>query len=454
MLHQTNRLNQKYFLGLIAFLIISSAIKVLIFNQVYDLSPETVIRSDTIRYEAPALELLKTGTLAIAPQSEKTTTLSTTPVYSLYIAGIYKLFGINNHYALIISQILLSTLTIFILFLLAHRLWSRKTAIVVMLLMTIDPLQFLYSQLILSETLFTFFLSSSLLAITSMFFSPQKAKWALIFGIFFTLTTMTRPISYYLLFCIVIGLIIFKKRITRSWSQLFIIILLMLLPFLLTTTAWKLRNENLTGVYVLNDAMSETLLYYKAKGVLITKKSLTDDEAQQEILERLPKNFKTPKERADAETKLAKEIILGDMTSYFKLSLKGLKAIIFGPGLTSQAIFYDDKQRGKTSNNHYKPWYIILITYGIAFMLITYIFSAYGFLTALRDKSKPPYLVLHLLMLGTIFYFILISTGHTATDSRMRTPIIPIILLYASYGVISLLETVRSRKITKNKTNI
>ena len=442
-----NLFSIKYIFLLLIILSISVFSKITLFNQVYNTSPETVVQSDTRRYEEPALQFLKEGTLAIAPRSEHTTTLSVTPIYSLLIVGIYKAFGENNHHALILAQIIISALTILIIFLIARQLWNTKVALIASGLMAVEPLQTLYSQTVLSETLFTFFLAASLLAFTQLLSTKNYFRWALLLGIMLTLATMTRPISYYLVLCIILGLIIFKQRIAQTWSKLLLICLLILIPFLLTTTYWKARNESLTGVYALNDAMSETMLYYKAKGVLMVGKSLTDDEAQIDILKRLPANFKTPKERADAETKLAKEIILGDMGSYLKLSLNGLKAIILGPGLTSQAMFYDIENYGKSPSGSYKLWYLLLIAYGIAFMLLTYMLSAYGFFSAFKNAT-PQASVIHLLMLATIFYFILISTGHTATDSRMRVPIIPIILLYASYGAYKLFETYKKAKIT------
>lgn len=439
---------------LFVILLISLISKVGVFNQVYSLSPAAVIQSDTNRYEDPAIQLLNHGTLAINPSYEHTTTLSTTPVYSLIIAGTYKVFGEKNHFALIILQILINTLTIFIIYLIALKLWSKKVALIAAFVTAIEPLQTLYTQTILSETLFTFFLTASLLAFVYLVLSSNnKLKLSLGLGILFTLTTMTRPISYYLVLCVIFGLLLFKSRVSKSWSQLLIMCLLILLPFLFTTTLWKVRNNNLTGVYALNDAMSETLLYYKAKGVLMLANSHTEEEAHSEILKRLPPNFKTPKERANAESKLAKEIILGDVVNYFKLSLNGLKAIVLGPGLKSQAMFYDNKSYGKNSEGDYKPWNIALIAYGIVFLLITYSLSTYGFFSAFKNTT-PQNTVIHFLMLGTIFYFILISTGHIATDSRMRVPIIPIILLYASHGAYQLFEVFKSRKIRKTKHSI
>ena len=436
---------------LIVFILLATNIsRTLIFNHVYSSTPLSIERGDTSRYEEPALNLLIHGSLAINPTDPHTTALSTTPIYSLFIAASYKAFGLNNRYSIIIIQILLSSLTLLIIFLTAKQIWSKRVAFIAMILMALEPLQTLYSQIILSETLFTLFLASSLFALSKLVLTQDKMRWALILGITITLATMTRPISYYLVFCFVLGLAVFKPYVAKSWLELGRITLLILIPLLLTTTAWKVRNENLTGVSVLNDAMNETLLYYKAKGVLMIGKSLTQEEAHQEIVQQLPTGISTPKEQVDEESKLAKKIILNDPASYLKLSLRGLKAIIFGPGLTSQAQFYDHKEEGRT-NTGYKLWYLILIGYGIAFMILSYLFSVYGFFRSIKKSTKQE-MTLHLLMLGVVIYFFLISTGHIATDSRMRVPIIPIILLYASYGVFSLLEALKSRKIRKKQT--
>ncbi|MEE9339870.1 MAG: glycosyltransferase family 39 protein [Methylococcaceae bacterium] len=434
---------------ILLILVFSTFSKIFLFDTIYNQSPASIQQNDTARYETPALQLLAQGTLAVVPMAPQTTTLSTTPVYSLFIAGVYKVFGVQNHYALMVIQILLSTLSVFILFLIAYRLWGTRVALIAASFMAIAPLQILYSQLILSETLFTLLFITSLLAFTYLITSPHKFTWAFILGIFITLATMTRPISYYLVFCIILGIIIFKQRFTQSWSQLIIISLLILLPFLLVTHAWKVRNEKLTGVYALNNAMSETMLYWKAKGVIMIGSSLNNDEAQQEIVKRLPTNLRTPLEQATAETKLAKEIILGDLGSYLKLTINGLKGIILGPGLSSQGGYYDLANKGRyqatettqpsfirniEEKTGYQLWYLSLILYSSLLLLLSYLFSTYGFYRAIKTGSSQA-TVVHILMLGVIAYIILISTGHIAADSRMRSPITPIFLLYAAYGI-------------------
>jgi 4-amino-4-deoxy-L-arabinose transferase-like glycosyltransferase len=440
----------KPFLALLSILSLVLLSRIFIFDYIFEQSPSSLQRNDTIRYEQPALQLLDHGTLAVNPQAPNTTTLSTTPVYSLLIAAVYKASGYQNQYLLIIVQILISTLLVYSIYLIASQLWTKKIGLTAALLMTMDPLQILYSQLMLSEMIFSFFLALSLLSFINLVNKHNKIFWALALGALLTTTTMTKPISYYLVFAIVFGLFIFKREIFNSWREFFLVILLILLPFMVITNSWKSRNEELTGVYALNNALSETLLYFKARGVLMTGKSLDRKEAKNEILNRLPSDLDTPKKQAAAETKLAKEIILADPFSYLKLSAKGAVNFILGIGLSGQALYYDIKDRGKyisqssktpkglitkiEEKTGYKFWYLGQMLYSTFFILSTYILVLFGFYYAIK-KSTPKEKINHLFLLGVFIYFLLISIGHIDTDSRMRTPVIPILLLYAAYGI-------------------
>jgi len=77
-------------LSILAVVILS---RVMVFNQIYQQTPQSVQRGDTNRYEDPALHLLQHGSLAINPTDPRTTALSITPLYPLFIAGTYKIFG-------------------------------------------------------------------------------------------------------------------------------------------------------------------------------------------------------------------------------------------------------------------------------------------------------------------------------------------------------------------------
>ena len=333
-------------------LLFSTLSRVLLFNDIYSSNPQSIELNDTVRYEKPALNLLHNGSLAIHPESVNTSSLSTTPGYSLFIAGIYTLLG-EDRYPLVIAQILISSLTILIIFFIAKKLWSRRIALIASALMAVEPLQILYSQIVISETLFTLFITLSVLSIIYLFSSKDKHcryKWALILGFVVACSTMIKPISYYLIVVVPIGLALSRKKLGYEWKHLARVLVLALLPSIFIYSAWQVRNGMLTGVFEINDAKSETLLYWKAKGALMLKNSLTEDEAQLAILKRLPPKFHSFKEKMKLEKELALKIIKNNWGNYLKLSVNSLKSIILGIGLDSQARYYGAETNVKSRN--------------------------------------------------------------------------------------------------------
>lgn len=436
--------NNKLLILLFIVLIFSTVSRVLLFNDIYNSNPQSIEINDTVRYESPALNLLHNGSLAIDPYSINTSSLSTTPGYSLFIAGIYTLLG-EDRYPLVIAQILASSLTILIIFFIAEKLWTRPIALIASTLMAVEPLQILYSQIIISETLFTLFITFSVLSIIYLFSSNNKNcqyKWALILGFSITCATMIKPISYYLVVVIIMSLALSKKQLGYEWKNLAQVLMLIMLPAIFIYGTWQVRNGMLTGVFEINDAKSETLLFWKAKGVLMLRNSLTADEAQLAILKRLPSKFHSFKEKMKVEKELALKIIKNDLGNYVVLSVNSLKSILLGIGLDSQARYYGAETNAKGRNkltkkktilSMYKPWFLLLIAYSSAFMLLVYLFATYGFISSFNLCTANK--MINYLMLAIIVYFVLISSGHISAYSRMRVPIIPIFILYASYGI-------------------
>ncbi|MEM8501181.1 MAG: glycosyltransferase family 39 protein [Pseudomonadota bacterium] len=425
----------------------------IVFYHSYAAEPDVILDDDSLRYENPALQLLRTGSLAINPDRIDTPTLSVTPAYSVFIAAIYRVFG-QDRYVLILIQIAISVLTVCAVYLIAARLWSERTGLLAMTIMALDPLQLLYSQLLLSETLFTFFLTVSLFYACMIVTSVQsRYRAALLFGIFLAAATMTRPISQYLILPIVVGFTIYRRRLGCTYFELTKLLLLFVLPVVLAIGTWQIRNGQLTGVYALNNAGSETMLYWKAKGVLMRANSFSEAEASKEINNLLPSDIQSLRQKATAERSLAQEIILADLPTYLAFSVEGLKGILFGVGVASQANYYDgyldvstgtDQQidKGFLSNIEqlagFQNWFIWLIAYSGAFMIMLYLLFCYGYLNSLRGNQRSQ--IFHFMMLGAVLYFIVVSTGHLAAYSRMRVPFLPILALYAANGAYTLAQ--------------
>ena len=84
------------------------------------------------------------------------------PVYPLFLAGIYKVFG-HSYPAAKLAQILLSALTCALLFLIGSRVFGEKLGFISGLVCAFYPPLIVYSVIIGSETLYAFLLECLLM---------------------------------------------------------------------------------------------------------------------------------------------------------------------------------------------------------------------------------------------------------------------------------------------------
>ena len=97
-------------LGLCFFLRAGAVVAVL------ENDPHVVVQGDTPTYEQPALALLEDGDFSRSPQDQRPEFLRT-PGYPAFIATVYLIFG-PSHAALLLMQVLLSTVTVLVVYLL------------------------------------------------------------------------------------------------------------------------------------------------------------------------------------------------------------------------------------------------------------------------------------------------------------------------------------------------
>jgi 4-amino-4-deoxy-L-arabinose transferase-like glycosyltransferase len=112
------------------------------------------------------------------------------PIFPIFLAGIYSIFGTSPHVALYFI-ILVSSLTCLLVYLLAKFVFDESVGLLGAFLTAIDIDQIFYSGLILTESLFIFLVTGSLLSLEQL----RKAKswqWVTITGLLFGLATLTR----------------------------------------------------------------------------------------------------------------------------------------------------------------------------------------------------------------------------------------------------------------------
>ncbi|MBU0517636.1 glycosyltransferase family 39 protein [bacterium] len=113
------------------------------------------------------------------------------PFYIYFLGTIYKLFG-HSYWAATLIQVLLSTATVWLTYLLAKRLYNRSTALLAALILAFYGPLIHYSSQLLITTLFVFWVALFLLLLDKAR-EQQKFRDYLLLGVIFGLAAITRP---------------------------------------------------------------------------------------------------------------------------------------------------------------------------------------------------------------------------------------------------------------------
>lgn len=203
------------------------------------LFPMPVIK-DSSGYNRLALNLISNHRLSY---DGITPTLFRGPVYPLFLAGIYSIFGYNFMIARIIQAFLGIALCL-VFFYLSGQYLDKTLSKQVLTALALHPVLIALSSSLLSEILFTFLLGLSAIFLTYAFGRKDKLAY-FISGLLFGVTTLTRSITaYFAPFLLCAQLIFYKnKKLILSHITLFLCgQLLFILP-------WAIRNYAVSGQF-------------------------------------------------------------------------------------------------------------------------------------------------------------------------------------------------------------
>ncbi len=161
-----------------------------------------------------------------------------TPVYPLYLAVTRTITG-SSFIGPMILQVIVGVGVVYVTYRLGLNLFGRRVALCAAMILAVDPLSIVYSSLVLTEVLFTFFVVCSVL----LLWRPDANRWTrgLASGLLLGVATLTRPVSLYLSILLAIGYLILERRRLR---QAVVVVLSFLIGFGLIAGGWVVRNES------------------------------------------------------------------------------------------------------------------------------------------------------------------------------------------------------------------
>ncbi len=209
------------------------------YQAVTETKIDTPIRADALKYVLYAYNLKKFDIYTLShagvqghPEQLQADAV-VTPGYPLFLSLFVNADGSLRHFQLIITQAVISTLTIILVYGLFSKL-GAGWALLASFLTASSPHLVSMSTYVLTETLFCFLLIA-FLALASHFARARTGLF-LIAGIVLALATLTRPWTqaFILILLFFLPLSLYQKKITKP--------LLLLLGFVLVLSPWLIRN--------------------------------------------------------------------------------------------------------------------------------------------------------------------------------------------------------------------
>jgi 4-amino-4-deoxy-L-arabinose transferase-like glycosyltransferase len=406
--------------------------------------PERFQWPDSKAYKDSAELLLTQGNFNISSEFPDLPQTLRTPGYPVFLAANYFLFGPYDA-AVAATQMLPALSTIILIFTLAKRLWDLPTANLAALLFFLDATSFAYSFKVLSDTLFTFLLLALVYCLVRLKQDGGGTKWVLSAGIFLALATLVRPLSYYLILPLTLGIIWWHIRTHLKWNRILISAVLFLLPFLLLVGGWQWRNYKLTGSAVYTASEGYNLLFFHGSNIVAARDGITFDSAAS-ILGMFPRVERYRQLHLETRgwsierlsSRWSNEglgLILHNPWIFVRNYFKGMVKVWTRPGITRLwGLFGEDDRRMISLNQAaVKPLLFLSLILSCIYLLAVYAGCLYWLWNSI---SFQRFRLEVMLLLGILLYLALLSAGPPVYNepSRYRLPMMPLLALLAAAG--------------------
>lgn len=357
-----------------------------------------------------------------------------TPIYPFFIASIYSIFG-KFPQAVLISQYLLdSTTAMFVVIIILRMFKNIKYSYTGGILYAVNPLAICYSNMILTETLFTFILAIAIYSFI-LFLQDSKRKRLLFSSLMLGIATLCRPISLYLPLFLLPFVFIGPLKLKDKLVSCFIFLMI----FYGTLTPWYLRNYQKYDSWILSTVKDVDIFYYEAPAILMYRNNplFQIQIGMNRLLETYQNNIwyatrtkyrfcaDNPFGIANDPSKtilLKKEglrIIQGDILHIFIIHLNGIVRTLF-PFYPPLETFIGNNVKIVKEVS----FSIDVLIMGLSFLGI--ILSLMGYAGGKYDR------VLVVNLIGLIFYFSFVPG--IVGFNRFRLPILPYISIFSSVG--------------------
>ncbi len=402
------------------------------------------VENDTESYVVPAQALLTSGAFTTDNHPE----IVRTPGYPFFLMP--GLLSGHLKTVTIALQIMISTLTVFLVYLTSMILFSRTTACWCASLYAIEPLSIFYCSQLLSETLFAFMVVLFFYQ-TVCYIKEAKLPILLVAALTLAGATYVRPISYYLPIALA-PIIFYASAHVHRRSKAMMHALAFLLFYSALVAPWQMRNYRVSDYAGFSAIGDQNLYFYRGASVLAKETNRSLSDVQKEL------GFNSWAQYTHSHPEQATwsygqkyafmrweglRLIRQNLLIYAPIHLRGMVRVIANPGgivysrlfkkIPTPAGPLDTLPRLKIFRTNYP--FSFYTTIGLALLLLCYLIMALTGVALVwsRERTATP-------LLGTVgLYFLLVSSG-AESAGRFRHPIMPIICVFAGYALASLVH--------------
>lgn len=374
--------------------------------------------NDDVKFIRSAWILADTGNYIYHDPS--TATAFMMPGVSFVLAFFVMIFGkFGGLTAFRIFQAIVQTGSLFLLFLIARKLFNSKVGIIAIIISSLSIAEYWVPSLILTETFFKFFVLC-LVYISMYALEEQKAKYYVLGGIVLGVATLFRPTIATFPIVILFIWILRKYKITTMLKYTAIVGAI----FCVVLSPWWVRNYSIFHKFIPltlatgNPMLQGTYIYYdqisaKTDGLNYTQfnyptnSEVDNNEAEMEISKYRLINL-VPKHPLE---------FLGWYT-FGKASYQVVKPFFWSP----EFLRVNTRMAGQ--------WHVITLLLSIIGGILYYL-----------DKKRNK---MGTLAIATIIYFILIYLPFY-TMGRYFYPAMPLVIMFTAYAVVKLVSALYNR---------
>lgn len=390
----------------------------------------------------------------------------------------------QNNWSIYIFQIICGLASVVLTYLIARMFFSERISLVAALMMAIEPFWAWHNFLLMTDNLYVpLFLAG--FYFWFRFLKNGKYSSIAVSALIFGLTTLTRPNSLLLTIFLSLSLIlifVLRKKLKvedylriKNYKHLFYCLFIFNGLFFLILTPWAVRNKMVYDRFTIANIMSTNFFYYNLPPFISWKNNISYQEAYDIYAKQadvdLGKHVGNSKfdctlftneelnKQLDYYNRKAKEVMLGDFSSYMVLHLMRTAPFFLQPGYFEMYSAYTgefskpDVMSGLMSGNlseikgFLKNINLKLIIYltGVLLWGIISLVSFIAFIFSFKDKEK--FLFSFFAVAVIIYSALLISPFVIA---RYRMPLYPFFFILTAYFFLAILPAIIKKIANKN----